>query len=141
MDREATAAITGYMYQFDATILGILELASSEELLVEGVEDFDAMGVDSTKHYQCKYYASQQLTSAVIREAVLPMLKGFLALDKDTRKVRRYFLYGYFKDTTQGDKTISAEAMGGILGPVDKPVLAPRWLGGVTPTWPRGVTR
>jgi len=24
---------------------------------------------------------------------------------------------------------------------VDKPVLAPRWLGGVTPTWPRGVTR
>jgi hypothetical protein len=27
------------------------------------------------------------------------------------------------------------------LGPVDKPVLAPRWLGGVTPTWPRGVTR
>jgi hypothetical protein len=28
-----------------------------------------------------------------------------------------------------------------VLGPVDKPVLAPRWLGGVTPTWPRGVTR
>ena len=45
-DREATATIRGYSYQFDATILHILSLRGNETLVVEGIEDFDIESVN-----------------------------------------------------------------------------------------------
>ncbi len=100
--RDATATIRGYMYQFDATIRAILKMPNGEQLDVEGLEDFDIGGDDPTALYQCKYYAAQTLTPSELRDAILPMLKGFLALDGSARKHRRYHLYGYYKDSTPG---------------------------------------
>lgn len=100
--RNATATIRGYMYQFDATILAILRLTANESLDVEGIEDFDIRCDDPTDLFQCKYYASQRLTPAELRDAILPMLKGFLGLSALTRQGRRFHLYGYYKDSSPG---------------------------------------
>ena len=100
--RDATATIRGYMYQFDATIRSILKLPAGEHLDVEGIEDFDIGGDDPTDLFQCKYYASKRLTPAELRDAVLPMLKGYLTLDSSARKTRRFHLYGHFKDSSHG---------------------------------------
>lgn len=90
------------MYQFDATIRAILKLPRGEQLNVEGIEDFDIGGDDPTDLFQCKYYAAHRLTPAELRDATLPMLKGFLTLHASARKKRRFHLYGYFKDSTPG---------------------------------------
>ena len=100
--RDATATIRGYIYQFDATIRAILKLPKGEQLDVEAVEDFDIGGDDPTDLFQCKYYAAHRLTPAVLRDAILPMLKGFLLLDTSARKKRCFHLYGYYKDSTPG---------------------------------------
>lgn len=100
--RDATATIRGYMYQFDATIRAILKLPDGGQLDVEGIEDFDIGGDDPTDLFQCKYYAAQRLTPTELRDAILPMLKGFLALDASNRKKRYFHLYGYYKDSTPG---------------------------------------
>lgn len=100
--RDATATIRGYMYQFDATIRAILNLSEHEHLDVEGIEDFDIGGDEPTDLFQCKYYAAKRLTPAELRDAVLPMLKGYLTLDASAQKTRRFHLYGYYKDTSHG---------------------------------------
>ncbi len=100
--RDATATIRGYMYQFDATIRAILQLPEDEHLDVEGIEDFDIGGDEPTDLFQCKYSAAKRLTPAELRDAVLPMLKGYLTLDVSARKTRRFHLYGYYKDSARG---------------------------------------
>ena len=100
--RDATATIRGYMYQFDATIRAILKLSADEYLDVEGIEDFDIGGDDPTDLFQCKYYAAKRLTPAELRNAVLPMLKGYLTLDASARKTRCFHLYGHYKDSSYG---------------------------------------
>ena len=101
--RDATATIRGYMYQFDATILAILRLVGNKPLDVESIEDFDIGGDDPTDLFQCKYYAAQRFTPAQLRDAILPMLKGFLGLNAKARKKRSFHLYGYYKDSTPGE--------------------------------------
>ncbi|MGI9449612.1 MAG: hypothetical protein ACR2QH_03040, partial [Geminicoccaceae bacterium] len=89
-DREATASIRGYRYQFDATILAILALDNENTLTIEGTEDFDIDRGDISELFQFKYYASKKLTPSVIRDAILPMFKGFLLIDHPQGILRNY---------------------------------------------------
>lgn len=95
--REATATIRGYIYQFDASILAVLGATGSDTVTVEGVEDFDILSGDIDTHGQVKYYESQKLTDATVRDALLPMLEGFLRYPAEIRKRKRYILYGHFR--------------------------------------------
>jgi len=97
--REATATIRGYSYQFDASILAVLAANADEDVTVEGVEDFDISTATQDTHGQVKYYEAQKLTDAKLRDAVLPMLKGFLSYPPEKRERKRYILYGHFKET------------------------------------------
>jgi len=97
--REATATIRGYSYQFDASILAVLAANADEDVTVEGVEDFDISTATQDTHGQVKYYEAQKLTDAKLRDAVLPMLKGFLSYTPEKRERKRYILYGHFKET------------------------------------------
>jgi len=97
--REATATIRGYMYQFDASILAVLGATTSEAITVEGVEDFDVLTNELHTHGQVKYYEAQKLTDSTLRDAILPMLMGFLGYPADVRVQKNYVLYGYFKDS------------------------------------------
>jgi hypothetical protein len=98
--RSAYATIRGYLYQFDATVLSILDLPPDAHLTVEGVEDYDVAHGALTDLFQCKYYESAKLTPATLRDAILPMLRGFLALPARDRPRRRLHLYGHFKEST-----------------------------------------
>ena len=40
-DRSATATIKGYFYQFDQTIVRLLEASKHASVTVEGIEDID----------------------------------------------------------------------------------------------------
>lgn len=53
-NREAIDTITGYFYQFDKTILELLSLENDlESICIEGIEDIDVIGADSTSAVQC----------------------------------------------------------------------------------------
>lgn len=112
-NREATATIRGYVYQFDATILKILRLQGTETLLIEGVEDFDISKPGTTDYFQCKYYASQHLTDSTTRDCILPMLKNFILSGSKRRD--QYHLYGHFKDAEPEDRTLTIEDLKRIL--------------------------
>jgi hypothetical protein len=113
--REASATIRGYIYQFDATIREILNSNNDTSCTIEDVEDFDLHSPDLSSYFQCKYYAAQKLIPSTFRDAILPMLKNYVGLDKDERNNKRYYLYGYFKETSYEDSTISLEALKKIL--------------------------
>lgn len=97
--REATATIRGYLYQFDASILAVLGATQSESVTVEGVEDFDVLADETQTYGQVKYYEAQKLTDSTLRDAILPMITGFLRYPADVRLRKKYVLYGYFKDS------------------------------------------
>jgi hypothetical protein len=42
--RSAEATIRGFMYQFDAAILKILDAKQTDKIVVEGIEDVDVRG-------------------------------------------------------------------------------------------------
>lgn len=115
LPREATATIRGYIYQFDATIRKLLALDAASTLTVEGVEDFDESAGLADEYSQVKYYAAQKLTDSVLRDAILPMLTGFIALEPARRVTKSYVLYGYFKDSSVGQSFLSLENINKIL--------------------------
>lgn len=97
--REATATIRGYVYQFDASILAVLGATGSQSIVVEGVEDFDVLTDEIQTYGQVKYYEAQKLTDSTLRDAILPMIRGFLRYPADVRLQKKYVLYGYFKES------------------------------------------
>lgn len=109
VNRDACATIQGFLYQFDATILSILEMQEDDCLTVEGIEDFDVFNKDMSELFQCKYYEAARLTPSTIRDAIMPMLKGFLRLNSKERATRRFHLYGHFKDSVPEEKTLSGD--------------------------------
>ena len=113
--REATATIRGYIYQFDASILAVLGASVADTVTVEGVEDFDILSGDAETHGQVKYYEAQKLTDATVRDAILPMLKGFLRYSTEIRKRKHYILYGHFKQAPDEVPTYTLADMQRIL--------------------------
>jgi hypothetical protein len=109
VNRDACATIQGYLYQFDATILSILDLQDNDSVTVEGIEDFDVFRKNISELFQCKYYEAARLTRSTMRDAILPMIKGFLRLNSKERATRRFHLYGYFKDSVPEEKTLSGD--------------------------------
>lgn len=114
-DREASATIRGYIFQFDATINKILGSDCTSLCKVEGTEDFDLHLADLSLYFQCKYYAGKKLTGSVLRDAILPMIKNYIGLKLEERVNKRYFLYGYFKETNYSDDSITLEVIKSIL--------------------------
>ena len=114
-NREATATIRGYIYQFDATIGEILKLSGDDFVVVEGIEDFDVFGEAGDQYFQCKYLSSKKLTYPVIRDAILPMFEEFLTRVLGDRETPTYHLYGHFKEGSIGDKRLSGEELKQVL--------------------------
>ena len=76
--RFAGPAIRGYLYQFDHTILKVLNLRPGDVARVEGVEDVDLLGSSGSEAIQIKYLASSKYTSPkALREPILEMLRSF----------------------------------------------------------------
>ena len=114
-NREASATIRGYIYQFDATIRKILASGDADSCTVEDVEDFDIHSPDLSSYFQCKYYASKKLTASVLRDAILPMIENYVGLTLGARSDKRYFLYGHFKESSYTSTDITLETLKTIL--------------------------
>jgi len=107
--RSASATIKGYLFQFDATLLAALDAARSTPIRVEGVEDFDEATDDWTRCVQCKYYEGTELSSSVLRDVILPMLRRLKAEQTEGRGRWRFTLYGHFKGGKPVPKTLTAD--------------------------------
>ena len=74
-DRSAVDTIRGYFYQFDYSILSLLQLAEPDgSIAVECIEDVDIRTVTEDRAVQCKYYAGTEYNHSVIKLAVMAML-------------------------------------------------------------------
>lgn len=96
--REATASIRGYFYQLDAALLEILNAGLDENVVVEGIEDFDRYTDEGVIYSQVKYYAEQNLTDSVLRDPLHKLFVHFHGLEQEQRAGRKYLLYGHFSE-------------------------------------------
>lgn len=96
--REATASIRGYFYQLDAALLEILNAGLDDQVVIEGVEDFDRYAPDGIIYNQVKYYEVQSLTDSVLRDPLHKLFQHFHGLKEEERAGRRYVLYGHYKE-------------------------------------------
>jgi len=90
-ERAATAAISGYAYQFDKTILEILRGGDADRITVEGVEDIDLQAAGEAVAIQCKYHEAGRFSLAGIRRPLMLMLDGVAA-----GRHWNYRLYAHF---------------------------------------------
>ena len=74
-DRTATDTIKGYFYQFDLSILQLLELDDeSDKITVEGIEDIDIDNATTQTAIQCKYHESvEAFSTSLIYKPMLQM--------------------------------------------------------------------
>ncbi len=64
--RSADATIKGYVYQFDDTIIRVLNCSNGQSILVEGIEDVDIEYGNTSEAIQCKYLPSKKYSLASI---------------------------------------------------------------------------
>ena len=98
MNRSAVDTIKGYYYQFDLTILKLLESQNSTDtVIVENVEDIDLLTATETTAVQCKYYAKTEYNHSVIAHPIRQMLNHFSNVKIQKKKNIKYHLYGHYK--------------------------------------------
>lgn len=97
-DRTAIDTIRGYFYQFDYSIISLLNLSDgTESILVEGVEDIDITTASETTAIQCKYYEKTEYNHSVIAEPIRLMLNHFKEVKLGNKAEIKYKLRGYYK--------------------------------------------
>lgn len=97
-DRSATSTIKGYFYQFDQTILRLLDASRpTSRVVVEGVEDIDLDDGDQSAFVQCKYYEGTEYNHSVVKDAVIQMLRHFHAAGCPGGQYFKYRLFGHYK--------------------------------------------
>lgn len=113
--REATASIRGYFYQLDAALLEILNADLSDEVVIEGVEDFDRYTDEGVIYGQVKYYAAQNLTDSVLRDPLHKLFAHFHGLEEAKRASRKYRLYGHFLEDKIKTNELSVERFKSVM--------------------------
>lgn len=91
--RDAIDTIKGYYYQFDYTILKIIESNDNSTITIEGIEDVDISSTDEESAIQCKYYAGTEYNHSVIGKPIRLMLEHF-ARHRDSKL--KYMIYGFY---------------------------------------------
>jgi len=103
--REAFATIKGYYYQFDTSILKLLELPNdSDSITVEGIEDIDINTANENTTVQCKYLSKPRFINSAVREPIILMLDHFI--NPNTPNNLKYNLYAHFENETPGNEPI-----------------------------------
>jgi len=96
--RSANESIKGYSYQFDHTVVAILECDQPDTtFVVEGIEDIDVDQNDLSTFVQCKYYEGTEYNHSVIKPAIIKMLRHFCELTTIKQGHVKYKIYGHFK--------------------------------------------
>ncbi len=102
-NRAADATIKGYYYQFDTSILKLLELTNNtDSITVEGIEDIDINTATETSTIQCKYLSKPKFINSAVRGPICLMLDHFL--NPSTSYNLNYVLYAHFENEIPGDE-------------------------------------
>lgn len=108
-NREAIDTITGYFYQFDKTILELLNQDNeNDDVCIEGIEDIDVVTADKTNAIQCKYYAKTEYNHSVIKKPIILMLQHYA---KNKQNGINYYLYGHYKSGHKKLEKITVELL------------------------------
>lgn len=80
MNRTATPTILGFNYQFNKSIIEILNADDKTKIMLEGSnEDLDIFTNDKNIAIQCKYYeSSENLTPSILAKPILDMLLSYI---------------------------------------------------------------
>lgn len=101
--RAADATIKGYYYQFDTSILKLLELrANADSITIEGIEDIDINTATDATTIQCKYLSKPRFINSAVREPITLMLDHFV--NPTTPNNFNYVLYAHFENETPGSE-------------------------------------
>ena len=106
--RVADSTIKGFIYQFNKTILEILD-SSTGTIHVEGiVEDVDVYDANnSIRAIQCKYHESaKSFTLSLIYKPIILMIKTFLERPNDDIS---FVLFIYVPSEEEKDLKLSVE--------------------------------
>ena len=96
-DRSAVDTIRGYFYQFDLSILSVLQLTSlNDSVEIECVEDLDIRTATEVTATQCKYYAKTEYNHSVIKDAVKHMVSHFKETLAGTKPKISYSIKGHY---------------------------------------------
>lgn len=102
-NRAADATIKGYYYQFDTSILNLLELrADNDSITIEGIEDIDINTATDATTIQCKYLSKPRFVNSAVREPITLMLDHFVNLA--TPNNLNYVLYAHFENERPGNE-------------------------------------
>lgn len=97
-DRTAIDTIRGYFYQFDYSIISLLNLSKdTDSILVEGVEDVDITTATETTAIQCKYYELTEYNHSVIKKPIMLMLNHFKDIKLGKKTEIKYKLRGFYQ--------------------------------------------
>ncbi len=98
IDRTAIDTIKGYFYQFDFSILKILELPNeTDSAVIEGIEDLDLKTATEENAIQCKYYSKTEYNHSVISKPIRLMLSHYSEVKNGTKRRINYNLYGFYQ--------------------------------------------
>lgn len=119
MGREADYSIKGFLYQFNLTLLKLLEDQNDSELIVEGIiEDIDLISDDNITAIQCKYHESKEKYK--LSDLYKPILQMMVNFSKGSDKNIEYILYAFFNDEVHRQVKIGIDELNTMFNTVNK---------------------
>jgi hypothetical protein len=98
LNRSAVDTIKGYFYQFDFTIIKLLQLHNETDcVIIERIEDVDIKTNLEEMAIQCKYYSKTEYNHSVIANPVRLMLSHFIKNKRHGYISIKYLIYGHYK--------------------------------------------
>lgn len=119
-DRVADSTIKGFLYQFNKTILEIVNADDEDIVTVEGVvEDVDIFSASGDiEAIQCKYHESKvKFIPSLIYKPLLQMAESY---DKNPSAKIKYTIFIYVKNEIDGEKEIDLSTLDSALTTTDK---------------------
>ena len=119
MPRSADYTILGFLYQFNKTILEILNSNDEDTIHVEGiVEDIEVQTPTAITAIQCKYHeANSKFTKSAIYKPLLQMILHFS--DNDDSDIK-YVLFAHFSEIGTPEPEIGGEVFRAAIESEDK---------------------
>lgn len=119
MSRAADYTVKGFLYQFNKTVLEILNAQDDDIITVEGVvEDVEVVTPTTMMAIQCKYHeASASFTPSAIYKPLLQMLSDFC---RCSSKDVRYILFAHFPSVKDPQPVVGVHDLKAALNSKDK---------------------
>lgn len=97
--RQANSSIRGYLYQFNKTILEILNSSDDKVITLEGIEDIEINSSLETILIQCKYHEALNFSMSNVALPILEMFAHYC--NNNSNKNFSYRLYIFFKNEAE----------------------------------------